>query len=64
MYRLMMIPFVLLVLLLASCAPILTTPSPAPASPNATPAVSMAVVQTVEVQIIGLDLSSCLRSSP
>jgi hypothetical protein len=52
MYKLKTIPFVLLVILLASCAPIFATPSPAPASPNATPAVSMAVVQSIEVQVL------------
>ena len=52
MYKLKSIPFVLLVILLASCAPIFATPSPAPASPNATPVFSMAVVQTVDVQIL------------
>jgi hypothetical protein len=51
MYKLKTIPFVLLVIILASCAPIFATPWPAPASPNATPVVSMAVVQSVEVQI-------------
>ena len=51
MYKLKFLSFVLLVILLASCAPILATPSPAPASPDATPVVSMAVVQSVEVQI-------------
>ena len=52
MYELKTIPFVLLVILLASCAPIFATPSPAPASPNATPAISMAVVQSVEVEVL------------
>lgn len=42
----------LLVIVLGSCAPILATPSPAPASPNATPVVSMAVVQSMKVQIL------------
>lgn len=52
MYKIKIIPFVLLVILLVSCAPILATPSPAPASPNATPGVSTAVVQSVEVQVL------------
>ena len=52
MYKLKILPFVLLVIVLVSCAPILATPSPAPASPNATPVVTMAVVQSVEVQIL------------
>jgi hypothetical protein len=51
MYKLKFLSFVLLVILLVSCAPILATPSPAPASPDATPVVSTAVVQSVEVQI-------------
>ena len=55
MYKIRTIPFVLLMILLASCAPILATPSPAPASPNATPVVSMAVVQSVEVQIMEVE---------
>lgn len=55
MYKLKTIPFVLLVILLTSCAPIFATPSPAPASPNATPVVSMAVVQSVEVQVVGAE---------
>ena len=51
MYKLKSLSFVLLVILLASCAPILATPSPAPGSPGATPVISTAVVQSVEVQI-------------
>ena len=51
MYKLKSLSFVLLVILLASCAPILTTPSPVPGSPGATPVISTAVVQSVEVQI-------------
>ena len=56
MYKLKLLSFVSLVVLLSSCAPILATPSPAPASPNATPVVSMAVVQSVEVQILEEEL--------
>ena len=52
MYKPKILPLVLLVIVLVSCAPMLATPSPAPASPNATPVVSMAVVQSVEVQLL------------
>ena len=52
MYKLRFLSLVLFLVLLSSCAPILATPSPAPASTNAPPVVSMAVVQSVEVQIL------------
>jgi hypothetical protein len=51
MYKLKSLSFVLLVILFASCAPILATPSPVPGSPGATPVISTAVVQSVEVQL-------------
>lgn len=52
MYKLKILPYVLLLVMLFGCAPILATPSAAPGSTNPTPIVSMAVVQGVEVQIL------------
>ena len=50
MYKLKLLPFVLLVVLLSSCAPILATPSPAPASPNATPVLNLSAVEQLNRQ--------------
>ncbi|HEX5943124.1 MAG TPA: SH3 domain-containing protein, partial [Anaerolineales bacterium] len=52
MVKLKILSHVLLLIILVGCAPIIATPSPAPASPNATPVVSTAVVQSVEVQLL------------
>src|SRR5688572_13946643 len=52
MFKLKILSFVLVMIVLVGCAPILATPSSVPASPNATPVVSMAVVQSVEVQML------------
>ncbi|HSL45910.1 MAG TPA: SH3 domain-containing protein [Anaerolineales bacterium] len=52
MYKLKILSLVLLLIALAGCAPILATPSPAPAATQPAPAASVAVVQSVEVQIL------------
>lgn len=52
MYKRKFLSLFLFLFLLSSCAPILATPSPAPASTVAPPTVSAAVVQSVEVQIL------------
>ena len=52
MYKLRFLYLALFLVLLSSCAPILATPSPAPASTVAPPTVSAAVVQSVEVQLL------------
>ncbi|HET9907360.1 MAG TPA: hypothetical protein VFQ23_11980, partial [Anaerolineales bacterium] len=52
MYKLKFLSLVLFLVLLSSCAPILATASPAPASTMAPPTVSAAVAQSVEVQIL------------
>jgi hypothetical protein len=55
MYKLKFLSFVLLVVLLSSCAPILATPSQVPAATVAPLEVNAAGVQSVEVQILGGD---------
>jgi uncharacterized protein YraI len=52
MFKLKFLSFVLLLIALFGCAPIMATPSPAPASTNAVPIVSIAVGQSVEVQFL------------
>ena len=52
MFKPKILSFVLVMMLLVGCAPMMATPSSVPASPDATPVVSMAVVQSVEVQIL------------
>ena len=52
MYKLKLLSFVLLAVLLSSCGPVLATPTQAPASTISPPAVSLAVVQSVGVQVL------------
>jgi uncharacterized protein YraI len=51
MYKLKIL-FLVLLIVLVGCAPILATPSPAPAATNPALTVSVAVVQSVEIQIL------------
>ena len=64
MFKLKILSFVLVMIVLVGCAPILATPSSVPGSPNATAVVSMAVVQSVEIQILEaepLQLNAIIR---
>src|SRR5687767_4736717 len=52
MFKLKILFYGLLLVMLFGCAPIMATPSPAPASTNPAPIINMAVVQGVEVQFL------------
>src|SRR5687767_7353384 len=49
MFKLKVLSYVAVLVVLSACAPIMATPSPASPSTNATPIVSMAVVQSLDV---------------